>query len=127
MSGWATSAPGPTLDFGNAYLGHVPEPLSDRLRKTKAARMGHLCGSTSDPAQSGVGHKEIRKRTLEDHDSDALIGLEFSAESVEFLRQSFVEKIYRRMIDSGECDSGIKLDPETLVIEILHGWGSISA
>ncbi|KUN40804.1 hypothetical protein AQJ27_40820 [Streptomyces olivochromogenes] len=115
------STPGPTLDFGNAHLGHVPEPLSDRLRKTKTARMGHLFGATSDPAQTGVGHEEIGERALQDDDSDALIVLEFPAEFVEFLRQSFIEKIYRRVIDGDECDSGIKPDPETLVVEISHG------
>src|SRR5580692_496858 len=31
------AAPGPPLDFGNSYLGHVPEALADRLRKAKAA------------------------------------------------------------------------------------------
>jgi hypothetical protein len=36
-----------------------------------------------------VGYKEIRKRALQDHNPDALIGLEFPAEFVEFLRQNF--------------------------------------
>jgi hypothetical protein len=86
------SAPGPSLDFGNRYLRHVPEPLPDRLRKTKAACVGYCFGSGSNPAQTGVRHKEIRNRALQDHNPDALIGLEFPAELVEFLRQNFVEK-----------------------------------
>jgi hypothetical protein len=32
-----------------------------------------------------VGYEEIRKRALQDHNPDALIGLEFPAEFVEFL------------------------------------------
>src|SRR5882724_13350680 len=87
------SAPGPSLDFGDGYLRHVPEPLADRLRKTKAARMGYYFGSGSNPAQTRVGYKEIRKRALQDHNPDALIGLEFPAEFVEFLRQNFIKKI----------------------------------
>jgi hypothetical protein len=74
-----------------------------------------------------VGYKEIRKRALQDHNPDALIGLEFPAEFVEFLRQNFIKKIYRRVIDADECDSGIKPEPETFVIRISHGSGSISA
>src|SRR5271170_8041884 len=120
------SAPSPSLDFGNGYLGHVPEPLADRLCKTKAARMGHRFGSGSNPAQTGVGYKEIRKRALQDHDPNALVGLEFPAEFVEFLRQNFIKKIYRRVIDANECDSRIKLEPETFVIRVSHGSGSIS-
>src|SRR5712691_6120228 len=118
------SAPRTSLDFGNGYLRHVPEPLADRLRKTKAARIGHRFGSGSNPAQTRVGYKEIRKRALQDHNPDALIGLEFPAEFVEFLRQNFIKKIYRRMIDADECHSGIKPKPETLVIGISHGSGS---
>jgi hypothetical protein len=121
------SAPGPSLDFGDGYLRHVPEPLADRLRKTKAARMGYYFGSGSNPAQTRVGYKEIRKRALQHHNPDALIGLEFPAEFVEFLRQNFVKKIYRRVIDADECDSGIKPEPETFVIRISHGSGSILA
>src|SRR6202167_4823894 len=34
-------APGPSLDFGNGHLGHVPEALADRLRKAKAAGRGY--------------------------------------------------------------------------------------
>jgi hypothetical protein len=79
------STPGPSLDFGNGYLGHVPEPLADRLRKTKAARRGYHLGCGSNPAQTRVGYKEIRKRALQDHNPDALIGLELSAEFVELL------------------------------------------
>src|SRR5580698_5132586 len=120
------AAPGPSLDFGNGYLGHVPAPLADGLRKPKAARMRHYFGSVSNPAQTRVGDKEIRKRALHDHNPDALIGLEFSAEFVEFLRQNFIKKINRRVIDADECDSRIKPEPETLVVRILHGSGSIS-
>jgi hypothetical protein len=119
------TAPGPSLDFGNGYLRHVPEPLADRLRKTKAARMGHHFGSGSNPAQTRVGYKEIRKRALQDHNPDALIGLEFPAEFVEFLRQIFIKKIYRGVIDADECDSRIKPEPETFIIRISHGSGSI--
>jgi hypothetical protein len=79
-----TSAPRPSLDFGNAYLGHVPEALADRLRKTKAARKGYRFGSGSNPAQTRMGNKEIRKRALQDHNPDAVIGLELLAEFVEF-------------------------------------------
>jgi hypothetical protein len=73
-----------------------------------------------------VGYKEIRKRALQDHNPDALIGLEFPAEFVEFLRQNFIKKIYRRVIDADECDSGVEHEPETFVIRISHGGGSIS-
>src|SRR6202046_5666787 len=90
------STPGPSLDFGDGYLRHVPEPLADRLRKTKAARMRHEFGSVSNSAQTRVGYKVIRERALQDHNPDALIGLKFSTEFVEFLRQNFVKKIYRR-------------------------------
>jgi hypothetical protein len=79
------STPCPSLDFGNGCLGHVPESFADRLRKTKAACMGHHFGSGSNPAQTRVGDEEIRKRTLQDHNPDTLIGLEFPAELVEFL------------------------------------------
>jgi hypothetical protein len=116
----AASAPAPSLDFGNGYLGHVSEPLADRLRETKAARMRYYFGSGSNPAQTRVGYEEIRKRALQHHDPDAFIGLEFPTEFVEFLRQNFVKKIYRRVIDADECDSGIKPEPETFVIRILH-------
>jgi hypothetical protein len=122
----APSAPGASLDFGNGYLGHVPEPLADRLSKTKAARMGHHFRSGPNPAQTGVGYKEIRKRALQDHNPDALIGLQFPAESVEFLRQNLIKKIYRRVVDADECDSGIKTEPEAFVIRISHVSGSIS-
>jgi len=112
------SAPGPSLDFGNGYLRHVPEPLADRLRKTKAARTGHRFGSGSDPAQTRVRNKEIGKRALQDHDPDALIGLKFPAEFVEFLRQNLIKKIYRPVIVPNEYDSEIKPEPETLLIGI---------
>src|SRR5258705_715376 len=115
------SAPGPSLDFGNGYLRHVPEPLADRLRKTKAARMRYHFGSGSNPAQTRVGYKEIRKRALQDHNPDALIGLEFPAEFVEFLRQNFIKKIYRRVVDGYEGYSGIKPQMEKIINKILHG------
>jgi hypothetical protein len=73
-----------------------------------------------------VGYKEIRKRALHDYNPDALIGLEFPAEFVDFLRQNFIKKIYRRVIDADECDSRVKAEPETSVIGILHGSSSIS-
>jgi hypothetical protein len=88
--------------------------------------MGHQFGGGSNPAQTRVGYEEIRKSALHDHNPDALIGLEFSAEFVEFLRQNFIKKIYRRVIDADECDSGFKPEPETFVIRILHGSDSIS-
>jgi hypothetical protein len=74
-----------------------------------------------------VGYKEIRKRALHDHNPDALIGLQFPAEFVELLRQNFIQKIYGRVIDADECNPRIKAEPETFVIGILHGSGSISA
>jgi hypothetical protein len=79
------SAPSPSLDFGNGYLGHVPEPLADRLRKAKAACSSYRFGRASNPAQTRVGYKEIRKSALQDDNADALIGLELPAELVEFL------------------------------------------
>jgi hypothetical protein len=88
--------------------------------------VGHHFGSGSNPAQTRVGYKEIRKRALQHNNPDALIGLEFPAELVEFLRQNFIEEIYRRVIDTDECDSRIKPEPETFVIRILQGSGSFS-
>jgi hypothetical protein len=88
--------------------------------------MGHHFGSGSNPAQTRMGYKEIRKRALHDHNPDALIGLEFPAESVEFLRQNFIKKIYRRVIDTDECDSRIKPKPETFVDGIWQESGSSS-
>src|ERR1700734_3007606 len=82
--------------------------------------MGHDFGSVSNPAQTRVGNKVIRKRTLQNYNPDALIGLEFSAELVEFLRQNFIKKIYRRVVDADECNSRIKPEPETLVIRVSH-------
>jgi hypothetical protein len=119
------SATGPSLDFGNGYFRHIPKPLADRLRKTKAARMGNDLGSASNSAQTRVGDKVIRKRALDNHDPDALISLELSAEFVEFLRQNFIQKIYRRVIDTDECNSRIKPKPETIVVRISHERGSI--
>ena len=74
-----------------------------------------------------MGDKEIRKAALQDHNPDAPIGLEFSAEFVQFPRQNFIQKIYRRVIDADECDSRIKREPETFIIGISHERGSISA
>jgi len=73
-----------------------------------------------------MGYKEIRKRALQDHNADALIGLKFPAEFVEFLRQNFIKKIDRRVIDANECDSIIKPEPETFVVRIPHESSSIS-
>jgi hypothetical protein len=89
--------------------------------------MGHHFGSGSNPAQTRVGYKEIRKCALQDHNPDALIGLKLLAEFVKFLRQNLIKKIYRRVIDADECDSRIKPEPETFVIRILQESGSISA
>jgi hypothetical protein len=88
--------------------------------------MGHDLGSVSNSAQTRVGYKIIRKRTLQNHNPDALIGLEFSAELVESLRKNFIKKIYRRVVDADQCDSRIKPKPETFVIRISHGRGSTS-
>ena len=74
-----------------------------------------------------MGYKEIRKRALQDHNPDALIGLQVSAEFVKVLRQNFIKNIYRRVIDADECDSRIKLELEQFVIRIWQGSGSIFA
>lgn len=66
-------------------------------------------------------HEEIGNRTLQNHDPDALIGLDFPAEPVELLREGFVKEIYRRMVDADECHPGVKLELEKLVIRIWHG------
>src|SRR5208282_3269741 len=87
--------------------------------------MGHHFGSGSNPAQTRVGYKEIRKHALHDHNPDALIGLKLPAEFVEFLRQNFIKQVYRRVIDADKCDSRIKPEPETFVIRIWQGSGSI--
>jgi hypothetical protein len=76
------SASAPSLDFGDDYLGHVPQSLAARLRKTKAARMRNHLGGGSSPSQTGMGDEEIRKRALQRHHSDALIDLELSPELV---------------------------------------------
>jgi len=73
-----------------------------------------------------MGYEEIRKRALQDHNPDALIGLKFPAEFVEFLRQNVIKKIDRRVIDANECDSTIKPEPETFVVRIPHESSSIS-
>src|SRR5258706_1749342 len=114
------SASGTSLDFGNGYLRHVPEPLADCLRKTKAARMGHHFGSASNPAQTRVGYKEIRKRALQDHDPDGLIGLEFPAEFVEFLRQNLIKKIYRRLVEYHEISARIGNQTRTILVKTLY-------
>jgi hypothetical protein len=106
----------PALDFGNGHLGHVPEPLADRLCKSKAACTRHSFGSGSHPAQTRVGYEEIRKRALQNHNPDTLIVLELPAEFVELLRQNFIKKIDWWVIDANECDSRIKLELETFVI-----------
>jgi hypothetical protein len=73
-----------------------------------------------------VGYEEIGKRALQDDDTDAVIGLELPAESVEFRRQNIIEKIDRRVIDTGKCDSRIRPELEALVVGIWHGSGSVS-
>src|ERR1700728_1080319 len=83
--------------------------------------MGHRFGRGSNAAQTGVSYKEIRKCALQHHNPDALIGLKFPAEFVELLRQNFIKKIYRRVIDADECNSRIKREPETFVIRVSHG------
>ena len=49
------SAPAPSFDLGDGYLGHVPEALADHLCKTKAARIGHQSWKRlrPGPTQSG--------------------------------------------------------------------------
>jgi hypothetical protein len=120
----APSSSGSSLDFGNGYLWHIPEPLANRLRKTKAACTRHSSGSGSHPAQTGVRYKEIRKRALQDHNPDTVIGLELPAEFVEFLGQNFIKEVDWRMIDGDKCDSRIKPKPETFVIGIWQVLGS---
>jgi hypothetical protein len=63
-----------------------------------------------------VGYEEVGKCALQHHNTDALIGLELPAESVEFQRQHFIEKIDRRVIDADKCDSGIEPELEALVV-----------
>ena len=72
-----------------------------------------------------MGDKEFWERALQDHNPHALIGLEFPAEFIEFLRQNFIKKIYRRMVDADECDTRIKTELKTFVIGILQGNGSV--
>src|SRR5271170_5364249 len=76
------SAPGPSLDFGHGCLGHVPESFADRLGQAKATCTGHHFRGGSNQAQARVGYKEIRKRALQYHNPDALVGFELSAEFV---------------------------------------------
>jgi hypothetical protein len=83
--------------------------------------MGHSFGSGSHPPQTRVGHEEMRKRALQNHNPNTLIVLKLSAEFVEFLRQNFIKKIDWRVIDANECDPRIKLEPETFVIRIWQG------
>jgi hypothetical protein len=73
-----------------------------------------------------VRYEKIGKRALQDHDTDALVGLQFLAEPVEFRRKNFIKKIDRRVIDADERHSGIKSELETLVVRISHSSGSIS-
>jgi hypothetical protein len=61
--------------------------------------MGRPFGGGPNPAQTRVGYEEIRKRALQDYDTDAVIGLELPAESLEFRRQNIIKKIDRRVID----------------------------
>jgi hypothetical protein len=86
--------------------------------------MGDGFGRVSDPAQTGVGDEEVRKCALQDYNPDGLIGLELPAEFVEFLGQSFIEKIDRRVIDADKCNSRIKPELETLEIRILQRCAS---
>jgi hypothetical protein len=65
-----------------------------------------------------VGYEEISKRALQNHNPNALIVLQLSAEFVEFLRQNVIEKIDWRVIDADKCDSSIEPEPETFVIRI---------
>ena len=116
----APAAPGPSLDFGDGHFRHVPEPLADHLRETKAARMGHGFGRGTDPTQTRVGNEEIGKCALQDYNPDSLVDLKFATEPVEFLRQNLIEKIYRWVIDADECDTCIEDDPKTVVVGILH-------
>src|SRR5260370_40705496 len=87
--------------------------------------MGHHFGGGSNPAQPRVGYKEIRKRALQDHNPDALIGFEFPAEFIEFLRQNFIKKIYRRGSNDDGCESTNKNQTGKIVIKKLHGGGSL--
>jgi hypothetical protein len=70
-----------------------------------------------------MGYEEIGKGALQDHNAHAVIGFQFPAESVEFQRQSFIEKIYRRVINAGEYDSIIEPELEAPVVGILHSKG----
>ena len=60
----------------------------------KAACLGHRLGRRGYPAQTRVSYEKIRKRALQDHDTNALIGLKLPAKFVELLRQHLIEKIY---------------------------------
>jgi hypothetical protein len=73
-----------------------------------------------------MGYEEMGKRALQYNHPDALIDLELPPKLVEFLRQGFIKKIYRRVIDTDECDPGIEPELETFVVRISHGGGSIS-
>jgi hypothetical protein len=92
----------------------------------KAACLGHRLGRRGYPAQTRVSYEKIRKRALQDHDTNALIGLKLPAKFVELLRQQLIEKIYRRVIDADKCDPGIELEPEAFVVRVSHGRDSIS-
>jgi hypothetical protein len=65
-----------------------------------------------------VGYKEIRKRALQDDNSDTLISLEFPAQHIEFRRQHFIKKVDWRVIDADECDSGLEREPKTFVVGV---------
>jgi hypothetical protein len=80
---------------------------------------------TLAPGRMGVSQPSQANGPIR-HNPDALIGLEFPTELVEFLRQNFIEKNYRRVIDTDECDSRIKTELETFVIRIPHRSASFS-
>jgi len=71
--------------------------------------MGYYFGSGSNPAQTRVAIKKSGSASARPQPGRSH-RLEFPAEFVEFLRQNFIKKIYRRVIDADECDSGIKLN-----------------
>jgi hypothetical protein len=52
-----------------------------------------------------MSHKEVGQCALDDYNPDGIVDLEFSPQAVEFLRQNFVKKIYRRVIDANGCDA----------------------
>jgi hypothetical protein len=88
--------------------------------------MGHHFGSGSNVTQTRMCYKEITKRALQDHNPDVLIGLEFLAEFVKFLRQNLIKKNYRRVIDADKRDPRIEPKPEILIIRVSHRSGPFS-